>query len=141
MELLGVTEEQRTRRNKLVLFLRYLLFATAGLLLVIYPLRVVLETIAAGYTYAGGGLLLLGSGLAAVGVAADRWSGEALGLPLVFIAFALFGAVLLFADTLAGIAVGLIFLGVALGVASRWFNVMYLLKLAKLATNGDPDGR
>jgi hypothetical protein len=132
VQFTGVTDGWRARLERVALCVRYLLFTVAGLLLVIYPIRVVLAAIAAVYTYAGGGLLLLGGGLSLLGALFNRWSGEALGLPMAGTAFLLFGGVLLLSSSsLAGMAVGLIFLGVALGLVSRWVTVMRLLELAK----------
>lgn len=139
MKLLDITEEQVFTRSRWARFTRYLVFTVAGLLLVIYPLRAVLEAVTTLTAYAGGALLLLGGLLSAAGAAMDRWSGEALGCPLLFMAFWMFGGVLtLTGSTLAGVATGLIFLGVGLGVVDRWLTAMHMLRLAKRAVG---DGR
>lgn len=108
----------------------YVCHTAGGVLLVIYPLRTALTAIAAGYTYAGAALFLLGGLLSALGTVFHRWSGEAVGLPMCFTAYAVYGCVLLLRGTLAGIAVGLLFMAAILWLLDRWTYVMYMLRLA-----------
>lgn len=130
MKWLEITEQQRITRARWLRAIVYVLTAAAGALLVIYPLRTALQLLAAAYTYAGAGLLLLGGVLAAAGAFWDRWSGEALGLPLVVTAYVLFGSVLCIGGSVAGVAVGLLFVATALIHLDRWSYTMYMLRVA-----------
>jgi hypothetical protein len=127
---LSISEAQRITRSRWLRFMVYLMTAAAGGLLAIYPLRTALEALAAVYTYGGAAALLLGGLLSAAGAAWDRWSGEALGLPLCITAYVLFGGVLCLGGSLAGVAIGLLFLGTGLLHVDRWSHVMYMLKIA-----------
>lgn len=129
-------EPQRVTRARWLRFVVYVFFTAAGVLLTIYPLRAALEVIAEAYTYIGAGLMLLGGALSAIGAAWDRWSGEALGLPMCFTSFVLFGGVLCWRGSLAGIAVGLLFLAMGLWLIDRWSYVMYILRVVGRAGDG-----
>lgn len=133
---------QRPRR-RYAYSLAYLLMAAAGAAAIAWPAPSV-ATATNGIEallYTWDTFLLAGGSLALYGAFTDRWVGESLGLPLLFVVFAIYGvsafAVAFSTDRPSSIAGGLALASIAGMIAGRWREVNEVRRSAVKASVAD----
>jgi hypothetical protein len=112
----------------------YLLMAVAGVFAGIWPSPNVSNAAASGYLVFVWDTFLVAGGLcSSVGSVTERWFGEYIGLPLLGTVFAVYGLATFLAPNRVAFAAGAAFLGMAMLLASRWLDVSYARRMARLA--------
>lgn len=109
--------------------LGYTLFALGGLAAIIWPSPAVAR--ATGWlVYVWAAWLVLGGSCSMIGAVTDRWLGEYVGLPLLFSAFGVYGAVVASSGRLASSAGAMVLVAIALILGARWQDIGWVRREA-----------